>query len=130
MVGKVAELRDTMGKRDELADSITNMYTSFNSQRKEWINENLELRNYIFATDTTKTANRSLPWKNSTTNPKLTQIRDNLHANYMAALFPNDDWMKWEGYSLQDEDKVRKKLFSHICRISFEKVILLQQYLN
>ena len=109
MVGKVAELRDTMGKRDELADSITNMYTSFNSQRKEWINENLELRNYIFATDTTKTANRSLPWKNSTTNPKLTQIRDNLHANYMAALFPNDDWMKWEGYSLQDEDKSKKE---------------------
>ena len=27
----------------------------------------------------------------------LTQIRDNLHANYLDALFPNDDWMKWEG---------------------------------
>jgi hypothetical protein len=43
-----------------------------------------------------------LPWKNSTVTPKLTQIRDNLHANYMAALFPSDNWFNWEA---DDKDK-------------------------
>jgi len=55
------------------------------------------LRNYLFATDTRSTANQKLPWANSTTTPKLTQIRDNLHANYFAAIFPNSRWFKWEG---------------------------------
>lgn len=58
-----------------------------------------EVRNYVFATDTTTTSNSKLPWKNKTTRPKLCQIRDNLHANYMSALFPNDNWFKWQASS-------------------------------
>lgn len=50
----------------------------------------------MFATDTTKTTNSKLPWKNSTTIPKLCQIRDNLFANYMATLFPKRKWLIWE----------------------------------
>lgn len=108
MAGKVAELQNIM-RRDHLAEAITFMYTNWNTQRKEWISECLELRNFIFATDTTKTSNKNLPWKNSTTLPKITQIRDNLHANYMAALFPNDDWLKWEGYSSEDEVEEKRE---------------------
>ena len=63
----------------------------------------------MFATDTATTTNSSLPWKNKTTLPKLCQIRDNLHANYNSALFPNDDWMKWEGYTLDAEELQKKK---------------------
>ena len=55
-----------------------------------------ELRNYIFQTDTTQTSNAKLAWKNKTSIPKICQIRDNLHANYLAALFPHDNWFKWE----------------------------------
>ncbi len=69
----------------------------------------LHLTNYLFATDTTKTTNSKLPWKNKTTLPKLTQIRDNLHANYMDALFPNDNWMKWEGYNLEDSTQKKRR---------------------
>jgi len=89
--------------RDRLAVTIANNWTEWQGLRKEWESEKRELRNYIFATDTTKTTNASLPWKNKTTLPKLTQIRDNLHANYMAALFPNDEWLSWSG---DDEDSV------------------------
>lgn len=64
-----------------------------NVKIEEW----KELRNYLFATDTRTTSNQRLPWANSTTTPKLTQIRDNLHANYFAAIFPNRKWFKWEG---------------------------------
>lgn len=66
------------------------------------------MRNYLFATDTTTTTNASLPWKNKTTLPKLCQVRDNLHANYLSALFPNDDWMKWEGHTKDDVTKNKR----------------------
>ncbi len=108
MSGKVAELRLVFDP-DNLANSIIQMYDTWRRQRKPWIEECLELRDYVFATDTTKTSNQFLPWKNSTTLPKMAQIRDNLHANYMSALFPNDDWLKWEGYTLEDEVQEKKE---------------------
>ena len=82
---------------DDHARNIANMWDVFNKQRREKIDEWKELRNYLFATDTSTTSNQTLPWKNSTTLPKLTQIRDNLHSNYLSALFPNDQWLRWEG---------------------------------
>ncbi|MEK0324367.1 MAG: hypothetical protein QQN63_01580 [Nitrosopumilus sp.] len=102
MSGKVAELQNIIDPHG-MAQAVVRMWDNFRTQRQPWVEENLELRNFIFATDTSKTTNNTLPWKNSTTLPKLTQIRDNLHANYMAALFPNDQWLKWEGYTLDDE---------------------------
>jgi hypothetical protein len=87
---------------DEFARNIAYMWDRFNTQRRPKIEEWKELRNYIFATDTTTTTNMALPWKNSTTLPKLCQLRDNLHSNYLSALFPNDQWMKWVGYTLED----------------------------
>lgn len=94
--------------RDNEAKHIALTWFNYNSQRQSKLEQWKELRNYIFATDTTTTTNRSLPWKNSTTLPKLCQIRDNLHSNYISALFPNDDWLKWEGYS--KEDATRQKV--------------------
>ena len=81
----------------------------FQNQRLGWIEEKKELRNYIFATDTRSTTNSKLPWKNSTHLPKICQIRDNLHANYISALFPNDDWLKWEGASREDDNAKKRK---------------------
>lgn len=88
--------------RDSEAKYIAHTWDKYHQQRKEKIDLWKELRNYIFATDTTTTTNKSLPWKNSTTLPKLCQIRDNLHSNYLSALFPNDEWLKWEAYSPSD----------------------------
>lgn len=92
----VAEVRSAV-EYSLLADSIAGMWNSWSESRRPWLEQQLELRNYLFATDTSTTTNSTLPWKNSTTRPKLTQIRDNLHANYQSALFPNDNWMDWEG---------------------------------
>jgi hypothetical protein len=80
---------------DALAVKISDMWTRWDSSRSQWKSDQQELRNYLYATDTRKTSNSKLPWKNSTVTPKLTQIRDNLHANYMAALFPSDNWFNW-----------------------------------
>lgn len=100
MAGKVAQITSIIN-RESLARQLAGLYNNWWIQRREKEIEWKELRNYLFATDTTKTTNSRLPWKNKTTLPKLTQIRDNLHANYMDALFPNDDWLKWEGYNLE-----------------------------
>ena len=104
MATKALEIR-TEFDGDSIAEYIANTWATYNSNRDEKVRQWLELRNYIFATDTTTTTNKTLPWKNSTTLPKLCQIRDNLHSNYVSALFPNDDWLKWEAYSQNDNTK-------------------------
>lgn len=108
MAGKVAQVRDLIN-RESLAKTLSGLYDRWRIQRYEKEQEWNELRNYLFATDTTKTTNSKLPWKNKTTLPKLTQIRDNLHANYMDALFPNDSWLKWEGYDLSSVTSAKRK---------------------
>jgi hypothetical protein len=104
MSKKVLEIGKEFGQ-DSLAKYIAHTWHIYNTQRQDKINLWKELRNYVFATDTTTTSNKTLPWKNSTTLPKLCQIRDNLHSNYISALFPNDDWLKWEAYSKNDATK-------------------------
>lgn len=108
MAGKVAKI-DAILNPDNLAQKLSALYSNWKVQRNIKESEWQELRNYLFATDTTKTTNSKLPWKNKTTLPKLTQLRDNLHANYMDALFPNDDWLKWEGYSKDDVIDTKRK---------------------
>lgn len=98
MSKKVAEITSFTGA-DAPSQWIANMWVTYNNQRRGKIEEWKELRNYVFATDTRTTSNSTLPWKNSTTLPKLCQIRDNLHSNYLSAVFPNDDWLRWEGFS-------------------------------
>lgn len=107
-VSKVAELQDLF-QRDDPAVWVSHMWDNFHSQRQGKLEEWAELRNYVFATDTSTTTNSTLPWKNSTTLPKLCQIRDNLHSNYISSLFPNDRWLTWSGYSKEDSTKKKVK---------------------
>lgn len=98
MSKKVAEIL-SFAAADQPSQWISNLWVTYNNQRRGKIEEWKELRNYLFATDTRTTSNNALPWKNSTTLPKLCHIRDNLHSNYLSAVFPNDDWLRWEGFS-------------------------------
>lgn len=95
MAGETIELEYMLGP-DHMAVEIANKWREWNTLRQKKIEEWKELRNYIYATDTRTTTNSMLPWSNSTTTPKLTQIMDNLHANYFASLFPQQNWMKFE----------------------------------
>lgn len=115
MAGRVAQIQEIL-TQDSLAKQLAELYNKWQLQRSEKEAEWRELRNYLFATDTTKTTNSKLPWKNKTTLPKLTQIRDNLHANYMDALFPNDTWLKWEGYSADSVIQSKRKAIEAYMR--------------
>jgi len=89
--------------KQHLASQIVDTFTRWKAARAGVESEWEETRNFIFATDTRSTSAGDLGWSNSTVTPKLTQLRDNLHANYMAALFPNEDWLTWIG---ADRDSV------------------------
>lgn len=81
---------------DQFAVSLSNMYNEWSTYKAPALALDAELQKFIFATDTKQTTVSSLPWKNTTTRPKLCQIRDNLHANLMATLFGNSMWLDWE----------------------------------
>lgn len=102
-------IRNPLLEPNAIAKTIANKWVTWNSNRNDWLTEKKELRQYLFATDTRKTSNSKLPWKNSTVTPKLTQIRDNLHANYLAALFPNDEWFIWESGDREAADLKKKE---------------------
>ncbi len=136
MAGTTIDLKVILNP-DSLAMAIADKWRLWNQQRQPKLQEWQELRNYLFATDTRNTSNSSLPWKNSTTVPKLTQIRDNLHANYMAALFPQKKWMRWEANDMQaDTAKKRVAIQSYLenkLRISaFEVTVskLVQDFID
>ena len=95
MVGTVLDIRNVISS-DNLAVEIANKWREWVELRRPWVEQTKELRNYLYATDTKTTGNAILPWSNTTTTPKLTQIGDNLHANYFATLFPQQKWMRWE----------------------------------
>ena len=93
-----------------LAVDIASRWSTWNNARSGKVEEWKELRNYLYATDTRTTSNNKLPWSNSTTTPKLTQISDNLHANYFAALFPQKRWMKFEAEDAASDVKIKRDI--------------------
>ena len=118
MANKVAELR-TILTGDSESSHIAEMWSRYKDQLRTRIELWKEQRDYVFATDTTTTTNSSLPWSNTTILPKLCQVRDNLHSNYLSALFPNDDWLKWEAYS---SDAARKGKAANITNYMRNKI--------
>lgn len=98
------------------ATTIANYWQSWDNLRAPWVAQKKEIQEYLFATSTMHTGNSSLPWKNRIHIPKLCQIRDNLHANYMSTLRPNDNALIWEGDDTDSETR--------------EKRITIQNYMN
>jgi hypothetical protein len=121
---------------DDSGRNVGFLWNKWTRQRDSWIEEKKELRNYVFATDTGTTSN-SGQWKNSTTMPKLCQIRDNLHTNYLSAVFPNDNWLRWDAYDKAAASKeVRQQITAYMrhmmrqCDLRSEVSALLYDYID
>jgi hypothetical protein len=93
---------------DGVGEAVAKFWVTNNNLRQDWLAEKIELRKYIFATDTRKTSNSSQEWKNTTTIPKTCQIRDNLGANYELNLFPKTRWLTWNADS-EDANETAKR---------------------
>lgn len=104
MAAKVLQLNDILAP-DMLASKISNIWLEWDTYKQDSKVKWREIRQYLNATDTSYTSNNKLPWNNKTTIPKLTQIADNLAANYMASIFPKRKWLVWEGMSPKDAAK-------------------------
>jgi hypothetical protein len=107
--------------RDPLAKEIADKWTLWKTARNGQEEMSNEVHSYVFATDTRTTSNKKLPWANSTTTPKLCQIRDNLHANYMAALFPNDNWFDWEPFDRESADADKARIVRSYMQVKMER---------
>jgi hypothetical protein len=93
-----------------LATQISSFWVDWDNYRTSWLHEQKIKSEYLQATSTKQTeVGDSTPWKNNTTLPKLTQIRDNLHANYLATLFPNANWLSFQGKDSEGETLEKKK---------------------
>jgi len=107
VTGRVLDIKDLIVP-DNLGVKIADMWMKWDQGRALKKRDWTEVRKYVFAVDTTTTTNNQLPWKNTTTLPKLCQIRDNLYANYLAALFPKQRWLLWDADS-KDSNSVSKR---------------------
>lgn len=122
---------------EPVAHHIGSRWHELKVARNKWEELKQELRNYIFATDTTTTTNKDQDWRNTVTVPKLCNIRDNLLVNYRAALFPRAEWLQWEAGTKDAADKDRAalvKAYMHtkLQDCGFEEVIeqLLLDYID
>jgi len=107
MAGETIDIENIV-EPEVLAVEIANRWREWDTLRNTKIEEWKELRNYLYATDTKTTGNAMLPWSNTTTTPKLTQLMDNLHANYFASLFPQQKWMRFEASSIDSNIKAKR----------------------
>jgi len=112
MAGRTLDLKSVITE-DQLGTQIAMKFMEWDQFRNLKIAEWEEVRQYVYATDTTKTTNSQLPWKNKTTVPKLCQIRDNLYANYMASIFPKRKWLIWEGADKDSETRSKREAITN-----------------
>lgn len=104
---KVMLLRESLGQ-ELLAKNISDTWDRWRLARSEREKEWEEVRRFLFATDTTKTGAGRAGWSNTTTIPKLCQIRDNLHANYYSSEFASDRFTKWVAVGKDGADKAKR----------------------
>jgi len=107
MTGTVLELSNIISA-EQHAVQLTETWLTYDNMRNVWKNDKEEVRRYVYATDTRQTSNSRTPWKNSTTIPKLCQIRDNLYSNYTATLFPKRKWLIWEANESDANDVAKR----------------------
>lgn len=92
-----------------LADQITSLWHQWNNGRQVWLNRVKEVIQYVYATSTRETTNSKNPWSHSTVVPKLTQIHDNLGANYTNALFGSKNFFTFEAGKVEDKLSAKRK---------------------
>lgn len=104
--GNSLDIASIMSTEHQSATEIANKWVAWDAARIQWKNAFNENKRYVYATSSRETSNASNPWSHSTHIPKITQVYDNLKANYMAGLFPNNDWLSFEG---EDAESVTKQ---------------------
>lgn len=99
----------SFGNHHGIAEHIATSYISWEASRQVWLKRVREVIQYIYATSTRETQNSSNGWSHSTHIPKLTQIHDNLGANYHNALFGGRQVFGFEAATVEDDTVDKRK---------------------
>ena len=95
-LNEVVSMMGGVGTESSFVDYLVNLYTNYKNSRSKWEEENDEVSKFVFATDTRSTVQQSAMFKNTTTIPKLAQVRNNIITSYEEHLFPTTDWIQWD----------------------------------
>lgn len=79
-------------------DELILQFTNMENARASADREAQELMDFLDATDTTTTSNSDLPFKNTTTLPKLAHLYQMMVTAYMEHLIPNRNWVDFVGF--------------------------------
>ena len=104
------------GNEHSQATEIVSLWDQWDSQRTVWKDRVAEVQKYLSATSTRDTTNFKNDHNHTTHRPKLTQIADNLKANYMDGLLPNRNWLRFEGESQDEVNREKRMLLEGYLR--------------
>lgn len=99
------------GNIDAQAQALNALWIQWGSARNSMMAMWTEVQRYVWATSTKDTTNEQVTdWSNTTHRPKMANLYDTLTINYDAALFPNDDWLKWQGADAESATKSKREI--------------------
>jgi hypothetical protein len=100
-----------LGPRNIMAQQVSLFWTQWDSARVGIIDAWSEVLRYTYATSTKGTTNEAVAdWSNTTHRPKMANLYDTLSINYDSALFPNDDWLYWQGNDTEASSKEKRTI--------------------
>ncbi len=99
-----------------LASQISNSYETWHSMRAGHRAEVREIRQYVYATDTSHTTNAKNPWSHKTHIPKVCQIKDNLGTQYASALVGREDFFTFDPGDQKAANVKKKKAITSYLR--------------
>ncbi len=105
------DFENLLGSKEQMASEISDLWVSWRSASSQHRDSVAEVLQYLYATDTKTTSNNANGHLHSTNIPKITQISDNLKANYASGLLPKPKFFMLEG---EDTAAVTKETRSRI----------------
>lgn len=103
-----------------LAEQVANAWVTWDAGRQKWKARYSEVLQYIYATSTADTSNAANGWSHTTHIPKLTQIHDNLGANYAHALFTGD-WFAFDPATEEELDASKRRKIEGYIRTKHDQ---------
>lgn len=94
---------------ERIAEDISQLYEQWQAGRNPWKERVAEVVQYVYATSTRETSNVANGWSHSTHIPKLTQIHDNLGANYSAALFQRREFFTFDPANADEATAAKRR---------------------
>lgn len=112
MAGESIEIEGILGVPSMLATEISDSWSRWKTDKKVFEDRIAENIAHVYATSTRETENAG-SWDNSTTQPKLAHIYDNLKANYMDGLMPHNEWLNLESEENLSRER-KNKILSYL----------------